>query len=438
MAGEAQGQWQAVPSKAQKAKEAKEKKNTDAKKEFKPQKPTYAAGSLASQNALSVQSAFAALDALAKKQNEAEGITYQDDSDSEEEVANQSVEVVEKKPKVKKPKVKKVKVTIAQISSEVLKIEMLGEALQSLEARYPSNPEVQLGMFATFFEKTFKAVELPFNKLLREEPLAKSAEAPLSELPQPIARKVQQWLSHRPAAAVSKFAMEVLQVIAETGGGASGGKKAQPVKPVPVGLVLVLALALRAHPEALAPAAAGMQKQRSKLLGPERLPILVWACAQASAGAAAAGVALWARLLLPLLAKDPAAKPADLAMDFLDHVAPAGGNKARREALDRRAAKAGGPDAVMPVDALTMVLSVAYLARLSKDGKDRPSAPAVQRLRAHHPRLRQLALAPGGRSGRTAQFLVAASMDMLAHVQVAIGQDGGNRTLSQKLSATGG
>eukprot|EP00959_Pyramimonas_sp_CCMP1952_P467957 9492448-Pyramimonas_sp.AAC.1 len=72
--------------------------------------------------------------------------------------------VVEKKPKVKKPKVKKVKVpvpalgsklhehvvcnaktlnqplglpqfqvTIAQISAEVLNIEMLGEALQSLE-----------------------------------------------------------------------------------------------------------------------------------------------------------------------------------------------------------------------------------------------------------------------------------------------------------------
>ena len=67
-------------------------------------------------------------------------------------------------------------------------------------------------MCATFFEKTFKAVELPFNKLLREEPLSKSCEAPLSELPPAVARKVQQWIHGRPAVAASKFALEVLQV----------------------------------------------------------------------------------------------------------------------------------------------------------------------------------------------------------------------------------
>jgi len=65
-------------------------------------------------------------------------------------------------------------------------------------------------MCANFFEKTFRAVELPFNKILREEPLAKSVEFLLKELPQATAKKVQQWLSHRPAAAASKFVLEVL------------------------------------------------------------------------------------------------------------------------------------------------------------------------------------------------------------------------------------
>eukprot|EP00959_Pyramimonas_sp_CCMP1952_P205969 4306953-Pyramimonas_sp.AAC.2 len=52
------------------------------------------------------------------------------------------------------------------------------------------------------------------------------------------------------------------------------------------------------------------------------------------------------------------------------------------------------------------VLNVAYLARLTKDGKEKPAPPHLDTLKQHYPKLRELALAPGGRSGRTGQFMV--------------------------------
>jgi hypothetical protein len=224
-------------------------------------------------------------------------------------------------------------------------------------------------MCANFFEKTFRAVELPFNKILREEPLAKSVEFLLKELPQATAKKVQQWLSHRPAAAASKFVLEVLQVVMETAGGpVSGGKKSnQPTvdKPVPVGLLIVLALVLRAHPEALLPHATIIRTNR-KFQGAERLHILVWACGQAAVGSAAAGVGLWARTLLPLVEAQPTSKSAELAMAFIDTVLPPP-NKAKREQLEKRAAKVGGPSAVVPVDTLMSVLQFAFLDQVRSE-----------------------------------------------------------------------
>eukprot|EP00959_Pyramimonas_sp_CCMP1952_P263261 5505336-Pyramimonas_sp.AAC.1 len=65
----------------------------------------------------------------------------------------------------------------------------------------------------------------------------------------------------------------------------------------------------------------------------------VWACAQANAGAAAAGVAMWARLLLPLVEREPTSKNAEMAVGFLDHVFASVSNKAKREALMKRAGK---------------------------------------------------------------------------------------------------
>lgn len=389
MVDDGPGQWQQVPKKKGKAEDTK--KGASSKK-------TVSKGISGATGTDSVKSAFAALDQMNKREphtdNEVGPLSSEDEEDGELS-AKPSVE----EKKIKKPKVKKAKITVSQ-AAEALEDSALTTFLHGLEESNPEDFDVQLRRCADFFERTFKVCELPFNKILQESPLSKSVETPLCDLPQDAIDKTRKWLSNRSATSSSQFALLLVREVLK-GATTPSGKKAQPPK-ANVGLLMMLSLLLRAHPDALLQHAAALRPGPKNNSG-EQFRLLLWCYGQVSKGAASAGVTLWVRNLLPMVLSTNSSSPRhELGLQFIENLLPAP-SKARAGLL-KKAGKTGGENAIVPITALLSFLSLAYASE---------EKPAL-RARALYPYLRELALAPGGRSGRTASLLLPPTMELAA------------------------
>uniref|UniRef100_A0A061R9P1 Uncharacterized protein n=1 Tax=Tetraselmis sp. GSL018 TaxID=582737 RepID=A0A061R9P1_9CHLO len=307
MTSEAEGKWQYISSKKDKTKGKKEKEVS--------KKVDRASGYLDPDETLS---AFAALDSWQRKQDQAEAdpksasaaVTSNGKGTAEakgiftpEEEENLRVGPVSKPKKQaakqeKPPKVKKTKVAakdaIAAISSKQLEA-----YLKELERSY-SNHQSQCAMVGDYLLKALAEAELPFDKMICEQPPEKAARVPFEYLPSGTAAVLGRWLSSRESPALSELARSLVVGIVE---GLPEAKASKQLPPKPkVGFLVLLSVVLREKPSLMAELAPFFLSRGAEFVAPLRVPYTLWIMRQAAAaGEAGVGAAVhsWCTVFVP-------------------------------------------------------------------------------------------------------------------------------------------
>lgn len=350
----------------------------------------------------------------------AAGHSGEDDSDEEKEAAAPAEGVVEeKKPKEKKPK--KPKVTVPEAAAAIDPVD-LATFLSDIAESFASVPDVQLLRCADYFGRAFSAVttaQFGWNKILRESPLAKTIEIPLCHVPETVNKTVADWLSQRPAEALSKFLLwilkEVLDVVRSHTGSSKNSKTSAPSsQKTKVGLLILLAILLRRKPDLLQHQA---QAVRNQFQGQDQLPTLVWVYCQAAQGDLVVGMHMWVQNLLPL-AVGKSSTPAlrDTALQFIESVLFANLKKARPILLNGVSRKG---ERLVPAASLDSVMRAAFPAESAR-------TKAADRFQAVYPLIRELALAGSHNSKSTrpvAQQLLPLSVVALSQDVEALAQE---------------
>lgn len=225
-----------------------------------------------------------------------------------------SLEQQQTPSKRKKPKPPRTKKPTPASAAAALNLDAVEKVIDAAQQRYAADERVQLDTVADHFVSVFRDAELPFNKLLAEQPLPKVAKTPADAVPADITQAMSAFLAAKDAAAVAAFTGTLVDAAFEGVPEAVGSSKAPPK--ANVGLLVSLALALRAKPAALLLDADRLAAGGRRYSAPGRLPLLLWLLSQAAQGSEAVAVAVWVRVLLPQVlgsssaaALSPAAAP---------------------------------------------------------------------------------------------------------------------------------
>ncbi|KAL4586724.1 hypothetical protein LXL04_011368 [Taraxacum kok-saghyz] len=318
---------------------------------------------------------------------------YSDYEDSDEEVAANGVTGVEDaEEKKKKPKkVKKPKVTIAEAAAKIDAVE-LASFLLDVSTSFEAQQDIQLMRFADYFGRAFSGVtasQFPWVKLLRESPVAKVADNPVSHIPEPVYKTSVDWINKLSMESLSSFLLWSLDSIladftSQQGGNTKGSKKTTQKQPSrsQVGLFVVLAMVLRRKPDALITILPTIN-ETPKYHGQDKLPIIVWIVAQASQGDLSVGLYLWSHLILPIIGTKSGSNPQtrDLVLQLVERILSA---PKARVILVNSAVRKG--ERLMPPSALDLLLRVTFPSSSSR-------VKATERFEAVYPTLKEVALA---------------------------------------------
>ncbi|CAI9278488.1 unnamed protein product [Lactuca saligna] len=324
---------------------------------------------------------------------------YSDYEDSDEEVVangvagNDDVEEKKKKPK----KVKKPKVTIAE-AAEKIDVDDLASFLLEVTTSFEAQQDIQLMRFADYYGRAFSGVtasQFPWVKLLRESPVAKVADNPVSHIPEAVYKTSVDWINKLSMEALSSFLLWSLDSILADfeiqQGGSKGSKKVAQKTPSKsqVGLFVVLAMVLRRKPDTVITVLPSL-KETPKYLGQDKLPIIVWMVAQASQGDLAVGLYLWSHLILPIVGTKSGSNPQtrDLILQLVERILSAPKAMA---ILVNGAVRKG--ERLMPPSALDLLLRVTFPSSSAR-------VKATERFEAVYPTLKKVALAgsPGSKA----------------------------------------
>eukprot|EP00245_Coleochaete_scutata_P006885 TRINITY_DN21698_c0_g1_i1.p1 TRINITY_DN21698_c0_g1~~TRINITY_DN21698_c0_g1_i1.p1 ORF type:complete len:571 (+),score=102.26 TRINITY_DN21698_c0_g1_i1:219-1931(+) len=375
--------WQQVTDKRKKKQEKKETKKVENASHPAKQSSIFAALEEESKRrSEGIQAQKAA--AIAPVQSGDEGSEEGDLNDVE--VAKPSGEGVNGLAvKPKKVKAKKPKVSIAD-AAKVIDVEHLSAFLSDISTNFADSPEIQLMRCGDYFARAFSLVtpaQIAWNKFLRDSALPKAIEVPLNDVPEPVIAVTSKWLASKPLAKLSAFALMLLKSVLEDVQASLSQKNSSKTGGPQVGVLVVLALLLRRKPEVLLQQAEQLQKDPF-FQGLEKLPTLLWAFGQVALGDLAAGMSLWVRNCVPLIAgkqANPATR--DVSLQFIEGVLFANLKKARASLLSSPV-RAG--DRIVPVESLMTIMRAAYQP-------DALITKATPRIAAIYPFLRELCLA---------------------------------------------
>ncbi|XP_058187128.1 uncharacterized protein LOC131304050 [Rhododendron vialii] len=299
-----------------------------------------------------------------------------------------------KKAKVKKPK--KPKVTVAEAAARIDDSD-LSDFLADITVSYESQQDILLMRFADYFGRAFASVsasQFPWAKTLKESPIAKMIDIPLSHISEAVYKTSTDWLSHRSFEALGSFVLwsmdSILADLAIHQGAVKGSKKVvqQASTKSQVAIFVVLAMTLRRKPEVLI-SLMPIIKENPKYQGQDKLPVTIWVIAQSCQGDLVVGLYMWVHYLLPMLSSKSSCNPQsrDLILQFVERVLSS--PKARPILLNGAVRKG---ERIVPPSALEHLMRATFPA---------PSArvKATERFEAVYPTLKEIALAgsPGSK-----------------------------------------
>ncbi|KAI3696277.1 hypothetical protein L1987_79289 [Smallanthus sonchifolius] len=321
-----------------------------------------------------------------------------DDSSDEEVVANGVAgNGVAEEKKTKPKKVKKPKVTVAEEAAKIDSAD-LASFLSDVTATYETQQDIQLMRFADYFGRAFSGVsasQFPWVKLLKESPVAKVADNPVSHIPEAVYKTSVDWIINRSLESLGSFVLwsldSILVDFASQQGNAKGSKKVaqKPSSKSQVGIFVSLAMVLRRKPDALISVLPTL-RETSKYQGQDKLPLMVWMVAQASHGDLSVGLYSWSHLILPIVGGKSGSNPQtrDLILQSVERILSA---PKARTILVNGAARKG--ERLMPPSALDLLLRVTFPSSSAR-------VKATERFEAVYPTLKEVALAgsPGSKA----------------------------------------
>ncbi|KAK9091572.1 hypothetical protein Sjap_024749 [Stephania japonica] len=320
-----------------------------------------------------------------------------DGSDGDGEVSGGGAEngaAEAKKTKEKRPK--KPRVTVPEAASRIDSSD-LAAFLLDVSGSYESQEDILLMRFADYFARAFSSVtaaQFPWTKMFKEFPVAKIAEIPVCYLPESVYKTSFDWISKRSSESLGSFVVwlldGVLADLANQQASAKGSKKAVQHAPSKsqVAIFLVLAMVLRRKPDVLIALLPAL-RENSKYHGQDKLPVIMWAIAQASQGDLGVGMYTWSHSLLPMISgKSSNPHSRDLILQLVEMILSS--PKARTILLNG-AVRRG--ERLVPPNALEFLLHITFPP---------PSAQvkATERFQAIYPTLKELSLAgsPGSKA----------------------------------------
>eukprot|EP01018_Ginkgo_biloba_P025619 Gb_32106 [translate_table: standard] len=323
-----------------------------------------------------------------------------DDSEGEavnrKDTANGAVNGDEKKPKQKKEK--KNKVTVAEAAAKI-DSSHLADFLAEITASYENAPDIQLMRCADYFARAFSAVssaQFPLNKILKESTVANLGEIPLCHIPDAVFKTSADWISQHPTEALSKFTLwafcSVLEDIGTQQARKGSKQAAQPVAvKTKVAIFVILAIVLTRRPDILLQLSPTL-KTGSQFQGQDKLPMIVWAIAQASHGDLVVGMSLWVQNLLPLaVGKTSNPLTRDLTLQLIESIILKDMRKARPILINGATRKG---ERLVPPSALNLLMQAAF-------PPDSARTKATERFVEIYPFLKELALTGSNRSKAT-------------------------------------
>lgn len=318
-----------------------------------------------------------------------------DDSDADLSGNADNAETRAKKLKQKKPK--KPKITVSEAASKI-DASNLESFLVEASVSYESQQDIQLMRFADYFGRAFASVsasQFPWMKILKESPVMKMVDIPLSHIPEAVYKTSVDWINQRSAEALGSFVLwsldSILADLASHQGTVKGSKKVVQQTPSKsqVAIFVVLAMALRRKPEALI-TILPMLKENPKYQGQEKLPVTVWMIVQASQGDLVVGLYMWVQLLLPLLGTKLGSNPQsrDLILQLVERILSF---PKARPILVNGAVRKG--ERLVPPSALELLMRATFPPTSAR-------VKATERFEVVYPILKEVALAgsPGSKA----------------------------------------
>ncbi|CAI9289396.1 unnamed protein product [Lactuca saligna] len=123
------------------------------------------------------------------------------------------------------------KTTIAE-AAEKIDVDNLASFLLEVTTSFEAQQDIQLMRFADYFGRAFSSVtasQFPWVKLLRESPVAKVADNPVSHIPEAVYKTSVDWINKLSMEALSSFLLwsldSILADFAIQQGGSKGSKK---------------------------------------------------------------------------------------------------------------------------------------------------------------------------------------------------------------------
>lgn len=304
-----------------------------------------------------------------------------------EEAPVQNGGAEEKKPKPKKPK--KPKVTVAEAASKIDAAD-LSAFLADISVSFETQQDIQLMRFADYFGRAFAKVsgsQFPWMKILKESPVAKMVDVPISNMSEDVYKTSTDWLNQRSFEALGSFVLwsldSIISDIALHQGATRGAKKVvqQAASKSQVAIFVVLAMVLRRKPDVLI-SLLPLLKENAKYQGQDKLPVLVWVITQACQGDLVVGLFLWVHFLFPMLTGKSNSNPQsrDLILQVVERITSS--PKARTILLNGAVRKG---ERVVPPSSLELLMRATFPASSAR-------VKATERFEAVYPLLKEVAL----------------------------------------------
>ncbi|KAL2904676.1 hypothetical protein RDABS01_003386 [Bienertia sinuspersici] len=324
-----------------------------------------------------------------------------DDSDESESEERENVNVNEKKDdkivKKKKKAEKKPKVSVSEAAAK-MDADDLAAFLVDLSGSYESQEDIQLMRFADYFARAFSKVvssQFPWVKTLRETPVAKFSDIPISHVPDAVYRTSIDWISHRSVAVLTSFVTLLVDtILADLNNqlpSVKNAKKAsqQQSSKSQVAIFVVLAMVLRRKPDVLINLLPKL-RGNAKYQGQENLSLIIWMISQACQGDLAVGLCAWAHNLLPMLNSKSTNNPLcrDMILQLIERILAA---PKARTILVNGAVRKG--ERLIPPAELEILMRATFPVSSAR-------VKATERFEAVYPILKEVALAgvPGSKA----------------------------------------
>ncbi|XP_010552700.1 PREDICTED: uncharacterized protein LOC104823001 [Tarenaya hassleriana] len=318
-----------------------------------------------------------------------------DDSDAEIAAGKENLKADEtKKPKPKKEK--KPKVTLAEAAAKIVPADLAAFLFEASES-YAAQPEIQLMRFADYFGRALSGVtsaQFPWVKMLKESPVSKFTDIPLSHIPEAVYKTSVDWINQRPLEALGSFVLWAFDcILADLAGqqpSTKGAKKGvqQTSSKSQVAIFVALAMVLRRKPDALINVLPTL-RENPKYRGHDKLPVIVWMMAQASQGDLSVGLYSWAHNLLPVVSsKSCNPQSRDLILQLVERILS---NPKSRTILVNGAVRKG--ERLIPPPSFEILVLLTFPSSSTR-------VKATERFEAIYPLLKEVALAgaPGSKA----------------------------------------